>query len=256
MWCLNPLLPTAMPCCCPHCVRWAFTGCHASFRWESWGAGKLTVRAGWQDPSLCGQWPWREMKEVHVHTLAAQTGLQSSVKALLPVQPCCFSSAPFLHPLSLIFDEVQERVWCFNSFSSSPPDFTFNRRSAFVVTKSCVNTYTVCSFLRVQEKFFLILLSHSALFFIAATTLLISFKCVFNMRINVFIAFEFIVKIVYVHSARGSQYINDWIGSEPLTVSMYLFLLWKSLVLYHLHHRNLYRSFPALHSSVVRVAAQ
>lgn len=96
MWCLNPLLPTAILC---YCVRWAFTGCHASFRWESWGAGKLTVRAGWQDPSLCGQWPWREMKEVHVHTLAAQTGLQSSVKALLPGQPCCFSSAPFLHPL-------------------------------------------------------------------------------------------------------------------------------------------------------------
>lgn len=60
------------------------------------------VRAGWQAPSLHGQWPWREMKEVHVCTLAAQTGLQSSVKSLLPPLPRCLSCAPY--PFHTFFD--------------------------------------------------------------------------------------------------------------------------------------------------------
>lgn len=101
------------------------------------------------------------MKEVHVVTLAAQTGLQSSVKALLPVYPCCLSSAP----LSLILGEVEESAcvpWCFDSsFSSAPPRvshafalflspwgqwetfpfryFPCNSGADFVVTKSSVN---------------------------------------------------------------------------------------------------------------------
>lgn len=60
------------------------------------------VRAGWQAPSLHGQWPWREMKEVPVCTLAAQTGLQSSVKSLLPPLPRCLSCAPY--PFHTFFD--------------------------------------------------------------------------------------------------------------------------------------------------------
>lgn len=60
------------------------------------------VRAGWQAPSLHGQWPWREMKEVPVCTLAAQTGLQSSMKSLLPPLPRCLSCAPY--PFHTFFD--------------------------------------------------------------------------------------------------------------------------------------------------------
>lgn len=60
---------------------------------RSWEACCVEVRAGWQDPSLRGHWPWREMKEVHVCTLAAQTGLQSSVKAR-PPPLSLFSTSP------------------------------------------------------------------------------------------------------------------------------------------------------------------
>lgn len=83
------------------------------------------VRAGWQAPSLHGQWPWREMKEVPVCTLAAQTGLQSSVKSLLPPLPRCLSCAPYPFHTSLILGGVEKSVtapWCLDpSFSSAPP---------------------------------------------------------------------------------------------------------------------------------------
>lgn len=42
------------------------------------------------------------MKEVHVCTLAAQTGLQSSMKSLLPTLPRCLSCAPY--PFHTFFD--------------------------------------------------------------------------------------------------------------------------------------------------------
>lgn len=127
---------------------------------RSWEAHCGEVRAGWQDPSLRGQWPWREMKEVHVRTLAAQTGLQSSVKALLPIHPCCFSPAPLLHPSffdfrwggggSLVFQLFfppthSSRLSYFLPAASQNFFFfffcysTWNWEADFVVTKNCVN---------------------------------------------------------------------------------------------------------------------
>lgn len=79
--------------------------CRASTGWESRGSGKQCGEssAGWQAPSLCGRWPWREMKEVHVHTLAAQTGLRSSVNASLTRSPPLFLVCTSLLSLSLWF---------------------------------------------------------------------------------------------------------------------------------------------------------
>lgn len=110
-WCLNSLLPIvrcrALSWCCPRCVF--FPTCLGVFKVK-----RLEVRAGWQDPRLRGQWPRREMKGVLVCTLAAQTGMQSSVKARLWIH---LSSAPLPFPVFFHSSQrgmsVNPRVWTF-----------------------------------------------------------------------------------------------------------------------------------------------
>ena len=134
------------------------------YMWESRGAGKLAVGKWEQDdrtlPSVDSD-PEARWKRSNVRTLAAQTGLQSSVKALLPVCPSCLSSLPYpalfdfrwggrvsVYPgvltllppphvflVLLLFSLVPEASGVF-FFYSQP--FTCNRRASFVVTQSCL----------------------------------------------------------------------------------------------------------------------